>query len=168
MKFYRYALYLVIAVTLVGGLGLVTTNNDCDPMNDEGKKMLCYHEAAITQAIVCRNDPGCANAAASICEQIPSLLGPNKQNIAESQMNYCLTDVAKHTKNEGVCDRISQDSSALDFLKGADASKEVCKTAVARLRRTDPDRYLDNATENLCALSFIFPLVLCLAFIRRK
>ncbi len=163
----NYIFYLFIAAMLIGGLGL-TTIDKCNPLTDEGEKMLCYHEAAITQAIVCRNDAGCANTAADICTQIPGILGSNKQNIGESQMNYCLTDVAKYTRNEAICDRISQDSSALDFLKGADTSKEVCKTAVARLRRTDPDRYLDNATENLCALSFVFPPILYLAFIRRK
>ena len=180
-------IFLLLFFALVGGLGL-KTRGDCDSPRQEcrgtganradcqgarafldtGEKMLCYHEAAITQAIVCGGNTGCANLAADLCVEIPHIAGPGKQNIGESQMNYCLTDVAKYTKNDAVCDRISQGSSALDFLKGADTSKEVCKTAVARLRRTDPNRYLDNATDNLCALSFIFPPLLYLAMLRRK
>ena len=158
-----------------GALGLKTIANDCwniDANFNPGEKMLCYHEAAITQAILCnKNDVACQNAAADICKKIFTEIAqpsPNNiKNIGEMQRNYCLTDVAKYTRNDAICNDINQDSSAMDFLKGADTSKEICTSAVTRLRHADPGDYL-NRPDNICSLALIFPPVLYLAFLRRK
>lgn len=184
-KYIRQVVPLFFFLILIGALGLVTKDK-CDAIREEcadpgarsgdcagdrayldtGEKMLCYHEAAISQAIACGRNSQCPRAE-SICEEMILIAGLNKRNIAETQRNYCLQDVARYTRNEQTCNKILQESSALDFLRGADATRETCITAVRRSRAADPEGYLRGG-ENLCALAYILPLALFVAFLAKE
>ncbi len=169
--------FLVFLLFLGGALGLrdVTecdsgTNRNTGQVMSDGDRMLCYHEAAITQAVQCQT---CTNIG-DTCQKIiavstaASARGKDILSLAEAQRNACLYDVARYTRNQQYCNSIDETalSNTGTALFGSAVSRDFCISNVVRLNRATPAHYL-NDPNNICFLSFVFPAVLGLVFLRR-
>lgn len=189
MRWHSLLALVIILLFLNGSLGL-RAESECEgqlnAMSD-GDQMLCYHEAAVSLAIVCPKlqgscvtnptDPNClcTNQAgkdpATLCERIMEVSndaaarGKNIKNIAESQRNYCLMDVAKYRRDASYCDSI-QESAHISVLFGEEISKELCQKTVARLNAANPTDYLQTG-DSICTIVFAFP-ALFIFIIKRK
>ena len=161
----------LLFIFLIGDLGLVT-EGECADKKPDGEKILCLHEAAITQAIICQKNVRC-QPAIDLCNKITEVSSKsqdNIKNIGESQRNFCLADVAKFTHEASACNEIGYRSSTLDYFVGqSTTTRDACVSEVTRLRKSDPEDYLKEGNKNnICSLVFIFPAVLFFAMLQSR
>jgi len=162
----------------------LTTPDECGERTSLASEMECYHLAAVSMAYV-GDGPG----AQTLCNNI-ILIAIDSGHItgypphiekaddlgkkALAERNTCLYDVAKiyARKDPGaamaMCDSIEDADFgwkiAGDIMGGAPITKDLCTAQVESMADLNFETYHEHG---ICAIVFIFPLLLLAIFIRR-
>jgi hypothetical protein len=157
---------------MVGALGLRTVA-DCDSDPSiilPAEKMGCYQAAAVTMAYA-----GQPTEARGICQMIwdnfggniPADSGNDQRRKAELVSNSCFFDVARIAKDPTACGYITEHDNIGSNLFGSNVSYDTCYDEVNRLIQISPENYYQPGRDNICVVSFIFPL-LALGALRKR
>ncbi|HSB47776.1 MAG TPA: hypothetical protein VLD37_07230 [Candidatus Bilamarchaeum sp.] len=165
----RWAILLLAAFFFIAGcsqqshLGLKSVE-DCEqeiPVGYNSMKVQCYHAAGITAAYL-----GNPEEARNICDRIWTRFGGSVdrdgsdiRKKAEMVSNSCFYDVAKITRDPGICAWITQHDDYGSALFGDRVTKETCIDEVGRLAMLAPENYYTSNPNNICAIIFVLPLM---------
>lgn len=160
-------LLILIALSLLfltGALGLRYDTSECDSdpsLPNDAMKMQCYHAAALTRAYLSDTE-----RAREICEQVWTRFGDSIQpdgsdlrKRAELTSNACYLDVARISRDPGICAWIRERDNFNTRLFGDRVTYDTCLDEVGRLAQLAPENYYSSNPNNLCAIVFVLPLL---------
>jgi|GEM_PF-5423024 len=158
VKKYAITAFLVFFL-LTGALGFKTPD-DCVKLGYEfncislGKECdqlaMCYYEVAITYAFF--KGENNKQRAIAYCEKIGEI-GSETQVKFDTQRNSCFEEIAVMSKDDSICDRISQ-TDLVTSIRGDKTSKTICHDKVTKL--------INAEGKKTCTLLFAMPLFLLL------
>jgi hypothetical protein len=135
---------------------------ECDAENTRASaRMQCYHTAAITSAYLC-DEAGARSICTSIWTDFSGAAdsGNDIRRKAELVYNKCYYDIAKITKNPGLCASIQKKDNLGISLLGEDVTRDMCYQEVESLASIAPDNLYQNNPSSMCSVVFLLPLLL--------
>lgn len=159
-----FSIYLLLyGCTGTGGspFGFKTVS-ECDADNTrDSARMQCYHTAAITSAYLC-DEAGARSICTSIWTDFSGApdSGNDIRRKAELVHNKCYYDIAKITKNPGLCASIQKKDNLGISLLGEEVTRDMCYQEVESLAAIAPDNLYQNNPSSMCSVVFLLPLLL--------
>ena len=152
----------LVLFLLVGTFGLKDIR-DCEGTAlSDSERIECYHLAAMSHAYLGQKERAivaCYKIIYDVAEKhrVNGRLDDLGKR-AEVEKNNCLFDVAKATRDPGVCSGIDEEDLGWAVV-GAPVTREICEDQVGRLEALDPAVYQSDPN-SICRIIFILPLLL--------